>query len=412
MAKRYEGRAFLKPTVLRGVVAGAVALAVVVSCIFHAGWGTLSAFGVGDWYLLCPLGGLEAVLASHSVVVSALVSLVIVVGLILVFGKAFCAWVCPVNVLSRFLSGKKAKAAQKAERQRSADQALAQFEELRIGGGCAGCTGCSGVVSAVGSECGMGGAGDTAGAAGAGTAGAGALVSEGVPGSGGESRDARGGDGAGRRPSKRKVAFDGRHAVLLGALASAIVFGFPVFCLICPIGLTFGTVVSFVRLIGFNEPSWGLLLFPALIVIELVVLRRWCHTLCPVSALMSLVASFNRTLRPRADESQCLRTAGEPCAVCASVCPENLDPRSDLGTRALSECTRCGACIEACPKGALSFTKRGLLANCRERAAARGGAGRLEGATNESEAVGIEGAGREEAPSLAFDEQSWSAECD
>lgn len=63
MAKRYEGRKVLKPTVLRGIVAGAVALAVVISCIFHVGWGTLSSFGVGEFYLLCPLGGLEALLA-------------------------------------------------------------------------------------------------------------------------------------------------------------------------------------------------------------------------------------------------------------------------------------------------------------------------------------------------------------
>ena len=56
MAKRYEGRKVLKPTVLRGIVAGAVALAVVISCIFHVGWGTLSSFGVGEFYLLCPPG--------------------------------------------------------------------------------------------------------------------------------------------------------------------------------------------------------------------------------------------------------------------------------------------------------------------------------------------------------------------
>lgn len=335
MAKRYEGRKFFKPTVLRGIVAGVVALAVVISCIFHVGWGTLSSFGIGDLYLLCPLGGLEALLASRSVILSVVVALVIVFALILLLGKSFCAWACPVNVLSRFLSGKKTKAAQKKERQQSADQALSRFEALSLASGCAGCTGCSGE-------------------------GATASCPSSNPSSATKASKSEDPAAPSDTVAHRKVRLDSRHVVLGGALASALIFGFPVFCLICPIGLTFGTVVSLVRLVGFNEPSWGLLLFPALIVIELVVLHRWCHNLCPVSALMSLVSSFNRTLRPKADEALCLRTAGEPCAVCASVCPENIDPRSNLGTRPLSECTRCGACVEACPKGALSFTKRGL----------------------------------------------------
>lgn len=329
MTKRYEGRKILKPTTIRRIVIAVITLAIVVSCAFHVGLGTLSAFGVGDIYLLCPLGALESMLASRSVVLSALISLVVVLVLSVVFGKAFCAWACPVSVLSRFLSGKKKRAKQHAEQKESAEHVLEQFNELRLAHACAGCSGCSGGHAA---------------------APDGAWAQNAAVNDAEKPSDVL----AAGRP-KRAINLDSRHLVLLGALASAFIFGFPVFCLVCPIGLTFGTVVSIVRLIGFNELSWGLFLFPAIIVVELVVLNKWCHTLCPVSAIISLLAPLNKTFRPKANEEKCLRSAGEPCAICASVCPEHIDPRSDLGTRRLSECTRCGACIEACPKSALSF---------------------------------------------------------
>lgn len=350
MAKRYEGRKFLKPTVIRRVVAAVIALAIVASCIFHLGLGTLSAFGVEQFYLLCPLGALESMLASRSIVPAALISLAAVLVLGVVFGKAFCAWACPVNVLSRFLSGKKKRANQRAEQEASASCALKRFNELGLSHACSGCAGCSEAHGTAARE------GGEASAAADRTAHAAAAA----PGVAADDRLARGAAVGGQTDGpapRRRFSLDSRHLVLLGALASALVFGFPVFCLICPIGLTFGTVVSIVRLVGFNEPSWGLVLFPAIIVIELAVLKKWCHTLCPVSAIISLASTFNRTFRPVADERKCLRSAGEPCAVCASVCPEHIDPRGDLGARPLNECTRCGACVEACPHGALRFVK-------------------------------------------------------
>ncbi len=36
----------------------------------------------------------------------------------------------------------------------------------------------------------------------------------------------------------------GPFYVLFAALGSALVFGFPVFCLICPVGLTFGVILG------------------------------------------------------------------------------------------------------------------------------------------------------------------------
>lgn len=162
---------------------------------------------------------------------------------------------------------------------------------------------------------------------------------------------------AGTKPARAgKLDLDSRHVVLCGALGSAAIFGFPVFCLVCPIGLTFAIVVGLVRLVGFNEPSWGLLVFAAILVLELVVLRKWCAKICPVGALLSLLGKVNRTFRPQADASKCLRsTEGAACGACAAACPEMIDPQGDRGVRAISDCTRCGKCADACPTAALGF---------------------------------------------------------
>lgn len=158
----------------------------------------------------------------------------------------------------------------------------------------------------------------------------------------------------GVEPSHGKV--DSRHIVLCGALGTTAIFGFPAFCFICPIGLTFAIVVGLVRLVGYNEPSISLLIFAVMLVLELVFLRKWCSKFCPVGALLSLISKFNKTLKPHVDEEKCLRTAeGTACGACSSVCPELTDPQSDKGIAPLSDCTRCGKCVDACPGHAISF---------------------------------------------------------
>lgn len=155
---------------------------------------------------------------------------------------------------------------------------------------------------------------------------------------------------------KGKVDLDSRHVVLCGTLGVTAIFGFPVFCLVCPIGLTFAIMIGLVRLIGFNEPSFSILLFAAILVIELVFLRKWCSKICPLGALLSLLGKLNRTLRPHADKDKCLRSSqGQSCGACAAVCPQLIDPQSDLGEVSVSECTRCGKCSEVCPAQAISF---------------------------------------------------------
>ena len=152
------------------------------------------------------------------------------------------------------------------------------------------------------------------------------------------------------------VKIDTRHWVLGGALLSTAIFGFPVFCLVCPIGLTFGTLAVLWRLLHFNEPSWSLLVFPAMIVLELTVFRKWCRKVCPLGALISLMSALNIFVRPKVDHTTCLRTAkGVDCQLCKEACYEEIDLHHADQSQPLAECTKCRDCSDVCPVHAITF---------------------------------------------------------
>ena len=272
-------------------------VAVLLIALF-AGWqtGTLCSVGYDAIAYICPLGALEAIFGSWAFVPRVLICLAVVVIVALVFGKAFCSWVCPVAPLSDLLRGRKAREKDECERTQAAHRVLERWSDTNAA------------------------------------------------------------QAEKHKPFRSRV--DGRHVVLAGSLASAAVCGFPVFCLVCPIGLTFASAIALYRLIGFNEPAIEVLVFPALLVLELTVLRKWCHRFCPVGALLSLLSRGNRTFKPHVNASMCARHAGSSCAACAQACPEHIDPCADLGDRSLAECTRCGACVNTCPAKALSFVNR------------------------------------------------------
>lgn len=272
-------------------------VAVLLIALF-AGWqtGTLCSVGYDAIAYICPLGALETIFGSWAFVPRVLICLAVVVIVALVFGKAFCSWVCPVAPLSDLLRGGKAREKDECERTQAAHRVLERWSDTNAA------------------------------------------------------------QAEKHKPFRSRV--DGRHVVLAGSLASAAVCGFPVFCLVCPIGLTFASAIALYRLIGFNEPAIEVLVFPALLVLELTVFRKWCHRFCPVGALLSLLSRGNRTFKPHVNASMCARHAGSSCAACAQACPEHIDPCADLGDRSLAECTRCGACVNTCPAKALSFVNR------------------------------------------------------
>lgn len=321
----------------RGWVAFACVAFALAGMAFRVGIGTPSAFGIQQISAICPLGALETMAGAKGVMLHPLLLFALVVVLIALVGKAFCAWMCPVPWLQKFFRPRKHSAAKggvgrgaptkggaghgvPASRNDSG-AASAQVEPSAAG---------AAQIVEFGEEQAVCAPSACAACAGA-SACAKALAPVG-----------------GKRDG---VRLDSRHAVLVGTLASAAVFGFPVFCLICPVGLTFATIIGLWNLVQFNEPSWALIIFPIILITEVTVLRKWCSKICPISALVSLLSNLNVTLRPRVKTDACLHSRGVDCHACVDVCPEQLDPHS----KRIPECSKCGKCVDACPAKAISI---------------------------------------------------------
>ncbi len=294
---------------LRIIVPLAVLVLAGVGFVFHTGFGDLSAVGWSSISVLCPLGALGTMLASKTVVPHAVISLVLALVAIILLGRAFCGWICPVPVISKlrhaFSRPEHVKAAEKkaaSEGDGNAEGAdgakpLTDKERALLKGACAhhACK-------------------------------------------------------PGCEPS------NSRNIVLGGALLSAAIFGFPVFCLVCPIGLTFALVFVLIALFGSGDVTWSVVVIPVLLAVEVVFFRKWCSHICPLSALMSLVGKLNRTFRPQVDGKACVETkTGHHCGRCAQVCGQGIDPRHPELGASWSECTRCGECIKACPGDAIKI---------------------------------------------------------
>ena len=248
-----------------------IILLMVFTLAFHSGIGTPSSFGVGPFYLICPLGGIEALIASHTFIPQAFISLLVVVAACLIVGRAWCAWGCPVHLTRSIFNSKEA------------------HQDKPVG----------------------------------------------------------------KSSLWETFKSDSRLWVLAGFLIAVAVVALPVFCLVCPVGLTFGTLMSVWRLIQFNDVNWGLLVFPVALIIELVVYKKWCLKICPLGGLLALFGRFAKPWRPAVDETTCLHAQGKPCKICQDVCIETIDLHAIDAQAQLADCTRCAECKAACPTGSI-----------------------------------------------------------
>lgn len=250
-------------------------LLALVGLAFHTGTGTLSAFGYSTISAICPLGSIETLIASKTFIPAVFISLAVFLVISILFGRIFCAWMCPVPLFRKWFP--KAENAQKLSTQ--------AMEEV---------------------------------------------------------------------PAKK---IDTSYFVLGGALGSTFLFGFPVFCLICPVGLTFAVIVGVWRLIQFNEPTWSLMVFPAVLALELIFFRFTCRKFCPLGALISLMSRANLFFKPTIDTTSCLKASkGSDCSICKDACHEEIDLHEPLTPQTLSRCTKCKDCSDACPMQAISFS--------------------------------------------------------
>lgn len=268
------------------------------------GLGTVCGFGIDSITLLCPLGALLAMIAERTAIPMALISIVVVLIICIVLGKVFCSWICPVHFLSKLKPKPRNK--------------LTKQEKKLLAGVC----------------------GQNAGkaSAGAGKASAGCATCA-LP--------------CGK---SKGIKIDSRHGILAAALVSTGIFGFPVFCLICPIGLSFATVFLIMRAFAFGEATWSIVLFVAIILVEVILLPHWCGRFCPLGALLSLFSGLNKTFVPQVDESKCLNNQGNECNRCVHACPEGINLHDiAAGETTINDCSKCKACSDVCPAGAITF---------------------------------------------------------
>ena len=270
--------------VARRVTLSLVFVAVISSLAFDCGLGTPSTFGVGQFFLLCPLGGLEAMIADRSFIPVAAISMAVVCVLALLFGRAWCAWGCPAPVIRRFFK-RDPEAAKSSEK--SGCTAVAQVRTFAV--------------------------------------------------------------------SLRYIGRDTRTWALVIVLIATFVAGLPLFCLVCPIGLTFGSVASLWHLFVDKQVAMSVVVFPAALAIELVLYRRWCMNLCPIAGLLGIFGQFAPLFRPKVAVQSCLACAGKNCAECLKACPEHIDLHASDAQLQLGECTRCGECVRACPTKSISM---------------------------------------------------------
>ena len=82
-----EGKRRVRASTLRVLSALGVAALVCLGLALHTGTGTPSSFGIADIAALCPLGGVEAAIASRTVVPPLLIGLAVVVALTLLLHR-------------------------------------------------------------------------------------------------------------------------------------------------------------------------------------------------------------------------------------------------------------------------------------------------------------------------------------
>lgn len=145
-------------------------------------------------------------------------------------------------------------------------------------------------------------------------------------------------------------------AVLLAMVLLSLALFEPVYCMwLCP----FKAVSEYVaarNTVGLIQNVIFIVLFASLVIVLpfLTKKRTQCSFLCPFGAFQSL---FNKVsvFDVRIDKERC-----RACVLCQNACPNmSLTRESIARGEALMSCMKCGACVDACPRQAVSWHIKG-----------------------------------------------------
>ncbi len=151
----------------------------------------------------------------------------------------------------------------------------------------------------------------------------------------------------------------GPWAVLLAMVLLSLALFEPAYCMwLCP----FKAVSEYVaarNTIGLVQNVIFVVLFGALVVVFPLLTRKrtQCSFLCPFGAFQSMFNKIN-IFSVKIDNKKC-----KPCVLCQTACPTmSLSNESIARGEALMSCTKCGACVDACPRGAVEWHIKGAEA--------------------------------------------------
>jgi ferredoxin-type protein NapH len=145
-------------------------------------------------------------------------------------------------------------------------------------------------------------------------------------------------------------------AVLLAMVLLSLALFEPAYCMwLCP----FKAVSEYVaarNAVGLVQNGIFVTLFAGLVIVLPVLTKKrtQCTFLCPFGAFQSI---FNKT---SVFDIKIDRTVCSPCVLCQKSCPTmSLTEDSIKKGETLMSCMKCGACVDACPKGAAVWHIKG-----------------------------------------------------
>jgi ferredoxin-type protein NapH len=281
--------------------------------------------GPGAW-LICPVGGLQVLLTGRVeflLLLPTIVALLVFLVPIFVLGNVFCGWVCPLGTLidgfdrgvERFMPQLDMNREKRLERNKEKD---------RAGHGFVLCPTCP----------------------------------------------------FGKFLANKNVTV--ANGVLVSALVGSAVLRFPVFCTICPIGIStkgmfhLKALTSVTgRLMPIIVELWAIPIIA--ILASLREKRYWCRKICPVGAALNLAGSFSPLLKPTVKADRCvMKGCPATCEdyhldycsacrqadqkLCERVCPQGVN-LVDGGS--LVKCTKCLECYIQCEHESICIKRFG-----------------------------------------------------